>query len=111
MIRLGGLEIDSTARIVSRDGSEVHLTPIEFALLARLARAPHVVFGRSRLLNEVWGYHEGAGERTVDSHIRACGGSWADVIRTVHGSATRSSRTALTEAARLPESIKLKLGL
>jgi DNA-binding response OmpR family regulator len=71
---------------VRRDGTVVHLTPIEFALLHRLAQAPHVVFGRSRLLNEVWGYRVGAGERTVDSHVRALRRKLGpDVIRTVHG--------------------------
>ena len=34
----GDLEIDLAARVVRRDGEEVHLTPIEFSLLAALAR-------------------------------------------------------------------------
>lgn len=86
VVRLGGLEIDPATRVVHRDGETVHLTPTEFALLHRLAQAPHVVFGRSRLLNEVWGYRVGAGERTVDSHIRALRRKLGpDVIRTVHG--------------------------
>jgi DNA-binding response OmpR family regulator len=86
VVRLGGLEIDPATRVVHRDGETVHLTPTEFALLHRLAQAPHVVFGRSRLLSEVWGYRVGAGERTVDSHIRALRRKLGpDVIRTVHG--------------------------
>jgi DNA-binding response OmpR family regulator len=85
-IRYGGLEIDPDRRLVMRDGREVHLTPIEFALLHRLALTPHVVYGRRRLLQEVWGYKQGAGERTVDSHIRGLRRKLgADVIRTVHG--------------------------
>jgi DNA-binding response OmpR family regulator len=85
-IRLGRLVIDPATRLVSNDGRDVHLTPIEFALLYRLAQTPHVVFGRRRLLEEVWGYRIGSGERTVDSHVRAIRrklGSKA--IRTVHG--------------------------
>ncbi len=85
-VHLGGLEIDPSTRTVRRDGETVHLTPIEFALLHRLAQAPHVVFGRPRLLTEVWGYRVGAGERTVDSHVRALRRKLgSDVIRTVHG--------------------------
>jgi DNA-binding response OmpR family regulator len=85
-IRYGGFALDPERRSVMRDGREVHLTPIEFALLHRLALTPHVVYGRRRLLQEVWGYKEGAGERTVDSHIRALRRKLgADVIRTVHG--------------------------
>jgi DNA-binding response OmpR family regulator len=64
----------------------VHLTPTEFALLYRLAQAPHVVFGRRRLLEEVWGYRIGSGERTVDSHVRAIRRKLGPgTIRTVHG--------------------------
>ncbi len=67
-------------------GAEIHLTPTEFDLLHRLAATPHVVFGRRRLLEEVWGYRVGHGERTVDSHVRAIRRKLgSDVIRTVHG--------------------------
>ena len=39
-----------------------------------------------RLLEEVWGYRVGQGERTVDSHVRAIRRKLgANVIRTVHG--------------------------
>ena len=36
--RADGLEVDLAARVVRRDGEEVHLTPIEFDLLRALAR-------------------------------------------------------------------------
>jgi DNA-binding response OmpR family regulator len=85
-IRLGKLRIDPATREVSLEGETVHLTPTEFDLLHRLAQSPHVVFARSRLLQEVWGYRVGAGERTVDSHVRALRAKLGqDVIRTVHG--------------------------
>jgi len=85
-IRLGKLVIDPATRHVDRNGQDVHLTPTEFALLYRLAQTPHVVFGRRRLLEEVWGYRIGSGERTVDSHVRAIRRKLgADAIRTVHG--------------------------
>jgi DNA-binding response OmpR family regulator len=85
-IRLGTLSIDPASRQVVRDGAVVHMTPTEFDLLYRLAEAPHVVFGRRRLLEEVWGYHVGAGERTVDSHVRAIRRKLGHpIIRTVHG--------------------------
>jgi DNA-binding response OmpR family regulator len=85
-IRLGGLSIDPATRQVSRNGKETRLTPTEFDLLYRLARAPRVVFGRARLLEEVWGHKIAAGERTVDSHVRAIRRKLGpDVIRTVHG--------------------------
>jgi DNA-binding response OmpR family regulator len=86
LVRLGTLAIDAATRRVTSNGAEVHLTPTEFDLLHRLALTPHVVFGRRRLLEEVWGYRVGQGERTVDSHVRAIRRKLgANVIRTVHG--------------------------
>jgi DNA-binding response OmpR family regulator len=85
-IRFGRLTIDAATRRVACDGSDVHLTRLEFELLYRLAQSPHVVFGRSRLLEEVWGHRFGASERTVDSHVRAIRRKLgAASIRTVHG--------------------------
>ncbi|HEY6017376.1 MAG TPA: response regulator transcription factor [Gaiellaceae bacterium] len=86
MLRYGSFELDPARREVSRDGRPVHLTPTEFDLLHFLAKTPHVVYGRPRLLREVWGYRADAGTRTVDSHIRALRRKVGpDVIRTVHG--------------------------
>jgi DNA-binding response OmpR family regulator len=85
-IRVQSLVIDPATRRVELAGAEIHLTPTEFDLLRRLAETPHVVFGRRRLLEEVWGYPIGHGERTVDSHVRAIRRKLgARVIRTVHG--------------------------
>jgi DNA-binding response OmpR family regulator len=85
-IRLGSLTLDAASRRVTSRGDEVHLPPTEFDLLHRLALTPHVVFGRRRLLEEVWGYRFGHGERTVDSHVRAIRRKLgAEVIRTVRG--------------------------
>jgi DNA-binding response OmpR family regulator len=82
----GELEVDPARRRVHVAGKEIHLTPTEFDLLAHLARAPGVVFSREQLLTDVWGYADGSGERTVDTHIaglrRKVG---ADVVRTAHG--------------------------
>jgi DNA-binding response OmpR family regulator len=82
----GELEVDPSRRRVRVAGEEVHLTPTEFDLLLHLARSPGIVFSRERLLTEVWGYADGSGERTVDTHIaglrRKVGSDW---IRTAHG--------------------------
>jgi DNA-binding response OmpR family regulator len=85
-IELGPVGIDLEARRVQLDGAAVHLTPTEFDLLAHLARRPQRVFTRDELLAEVWGYHDGSGARTVDSHVRALRRKLGnDVVRTVHG--------------------------
>ncbi len=85
-LRIGTLVIDPATREVLYADSSVHLTPTEFDLLYRLALTPHVVYGRRRLLEQVWGYKDGAGARTVDSHVRSIRRKLdPSVIRTVHG--------------------------
>lgn len=60
VVRVGDVEIDLLARRVRRDGSDIHLTPKEYALLAALARHPGRVLTHAQILREVWGpAHEG----------------------------------------------------
>jgi DNA-binding response OmpR family regulator len=83
---LGDLEINYAERRVRRAGTEIHLTPTEFDLLAHLASRPRTVLPRERLLADVWGWADASGTRTVDSHVKALRRKLgADVIRTVHG--------------------------
>ena len=85
-LRIGSVEADPATRRVHRDGRPVHLTPTEFDLLHALGSRAGVVFTRDQLLAEVWGYRDGFGARTVDSHIRSLRQKLgADLIRTVHG--------------------------
>jgi two-component system KDP operon response regulator KdpE len=54
-IQAGELEIDLAARVVSRGGEPVHLTPIEFDLLRVLARNRGRLMTHRDLLRQVWG--------------------------------------------------------
>ena len=53
--RHGPLEIDLRARSVQVSRVEVHLTPTEYALLARLVRQAGQVVTHRQLLSDVWG--------------------------------------------------------
>jgi len=55
VIRAEGLEIDLGARLVRRDGQELHLTPTEFELLGVLARNRGRLMTHRDLLRSVWG--------------------------------------------------------
>ena len=80
------VELDPATRQVKRSEHEVHLTPTEFDLLYRLGSRPDVVFSRERILSDVWGYEDGFGTRTVDSHVAALRRKLGtEIIRTVHG--------------------------
>ncbi len=54
-IAVGPLEIDLAARVVKRNGTEVHLTPIEYRLLVLLAKHAGKVLTHRQILMEVWG--------------------------------------------------------
>jgi DNA-binding response OmpR family regulator len=86
VLRGGRIVADRSTRLVRVDGELVHLTPTEFDLLQVLGARPGTVFTRERLLADVWGYRDGNGARTVDSHIRSLRQKLgADLVRTVHG--------------------------
>jgi DNA-binding response OmpR family regulator len=89
-LRLGDLHIDRSGRRVRVAMSDVHLTPTEFDLLARLATEPGTVLSREDLMRDVWGWSDPAsargGTRTVDSHVRSLRAKiGAERVRTVHG--------------------------
>lgn len=50
-----GVNIDLATHSVTRNGEQVHLTPTEFNLLARLVRSAGRVVTHRQLLNDVWG--------------------------------------------------------
>jgi two-component system KDP operon response regulator KdpE len=54
-VRVGQLEIDLADRTVKRDGEDIHLTPIEFDLLSKLAEHPGRLVTHRQLLQQVWG--------------------------------------------------------
>ncbi len=54
-VRVKGLEVNFAAHKVLRDGREIRLTPIEFALLVVLARNRGRLMTTRALLGEVWG--------------------------------------------------------
>jgi DNA-binding response OmpR family regulator len=86
VLRAAAVEVDVSRRRARRDGQLVGLTATEFDLLVYLLLSPGVVRTRAVLLAEVWGYRDGSGPRTVDSHVRAVRRkAGPEVIRTVHG--------------------------
>jgi len=56
ILRLGNISVDLSARLARRaDGQQVKLTPLEYRILAVLARTPESIVSQATLLNEVWG--------------------------------------------------------
>jgi two-component system, OmpR family, KDP operon response regulator KdpE len=56
VVLAGDVEIDLTARKVTKGGELVHLTPTEFALLREFVTNPGVLLTHATLLRRVWGH-------------------------------------------------------
>jgi len=70
ILRIADLVIDQAGHSVTRDGTPIPLTPLEFELLSCLARRPGQVFSREQLLKEVWGYQHAPDTRLVNVHVQ-----------------------------------------
>ena len=55
VVDVGGLTVDLARRRVERDGSEIHLTPIEYDLLKTLVAHPGRVLTHRAMIESVWG--------------------------------------------------------
>jgi len=55
VVAVGPIRIDQARHEVTVDGTQVHLTPIEYRLLVHLARNAGKVLTHRQLLQEVWG--------------------------------------------------------
>lgn len=66
----GSLSINPTTRSVTVSDAQRDLTATEFNLLWFMATHPHQVFGRTQLLENVWGFSEYVDPSTVTVHIR-----------------------------------------
>lgn len=55
VLAVGDLRLDLAARRVTRAGTEIHLTPLEYKLLATLVKHAGKVLTHRFLLKEVWG--------------------------------------------------------
>jgi two-component system, OmpR family, KDP operon response regulator KdpE len=71
VLEIGALRVDFARREVSLAGHEVKLTPIEWKLLALLARNAGKVVTHRQILREVWGAGGGHQTHTVRVHMAA----------------------------------------
>ncbi len=67
VIRVGGLEVDTTRHTATLDGNSLRLTPSEFDLLVLLARHPGQTLTRQQLMDDLYGGTASGVDRSVDS--------------------------------------------
>jgi len=70
VITLGGITMDDKAKVVTVDGEEVSLTPIEYDVLKLLMENPGEVFSTRVIYERVWQANPYGSENAVAVHIR-----------------------------------------
>jgi DNA-binding response OmpR family regulator len=70
VIEAQDFRLDPSTQEVTVRGNTVELSTLEFKLLEFMASHPRRIFGRDKLLDEVWGRDRFVTPRTVDVHIR-----------------------------------------
>jgi len=68
-VSIGGLHIDTVARKVSRDGTQLHLTPIEWQILSTLLAAVGRTLTHQQIFDSVWGRQFGSPQQYLRVHI------------------------------------------
>lgn len=70
VLRFDGLEIDLLKKLVTLDGTGVHLTPTEYRLLESMATNPGKLLTHSWLLRRVWGPGYGTESNYLRLYVR-----------------------------------------
>jgi DNA-binding response OmpR family regulator len=99
----GSLHLDQSKNQIYLEGQPgpISLTPIEFRILALLARREEVIFSRDQILDAVWGHDTIVNDRTVDSHIyslRKKLGSYSGALQAVPNMGYRFRRADRSDA-------------
>jgi len=95
-VEISGLRIDNISHRVSAGGKRIDIAPTEYRLLHFFMTHVDRAFGRSQILDRVWGDQVYVEERTVDVHVRrlrkALEGTGHDyMLQTVRGVGYRFS--------------------
>lgn len=95
-LQVADLTLDTTTRIVERQGQAIDLTNKEYALLEYLMRHPNQVLTRTMIAEHVWNYDFDNATNVIDVHIRYLRRKIDDpfeskLIQTVRGAGYRIS--------------------
>jgi DNA-binding response OmpR family regulator len=69
VFEFGRMRLDVSARVLTKDGRQIELSPKEFSLLCYLLNNQGRALTRDQILNAVWGYDSYVNTRTVDRFI------------------------------------------
>jgi len=88
---VSGLHIDQELHTAMINNRQLKLSPVEFALLSRLAAQPGRVFSRDQLMSSIYADYRIVSDRTVDTHVKNLRrkleetGAGTELIESVYG--------------------------
>lgn len=88
VVRIEGITVDFTGRLVYVDDQKVDMSPREYDLFFYLVRNRGVALTREKLITDVWGFDFYGDDRTLDTHIKLLRkrlGSYSGMIVTLRG--------------------------
>ena len=90
VIAYADIAVNLDEHTVTRAGTQIELSPLEFSLLLTLIKRPRRVFTRDELLDLVWGNEKDVGQNAVERYIsylrsKIDEGFATQVIHTVRG--------------------------
>ena len=93
-VEIEGLVLNPATRTVTGSGQALKMGPTEFELLHFFMTHTDRVYGRTQILDQVWGDHVFIEDRTVDVHIRRLRDALSpsghdDLVETVRGAGYR----------------------
>lgn len=85
VIFLGGVQINTMAMMVYRDGEEIPMTKKEYDIALLFARNPGIVLHKSTIYERIWGGEYPESTRTVELHVQRMKKKlgWEDLIKPV----------------------------
>ncbi|MGZ7085619.1 MAG: response regulator transcription factor [Ilumatobacteraceae bacterium] len=85
VLRVGGIELDVSARSCTVDGKLVELTPREFSVVEYLMQRQGEVVPKAEILEHVWDFAFDGGDNVVEVHVsalrRKLGSAAIDTVR------------------------------
>jgi DNA-binding response OmpR family regulator len=108
MISVQGVELDSTARRVWRDGVEIRMSNKEFDLVCALISRAGEIVTREELMRDVWHTNFWTSAKTIDVHLGWVRRKLGDdtrrptLITTIRGRGLRFELTAPVRAELTP---------
>ncbi|MFI3228454.1 MAG: response regulator transcription factor, partial [Clostridia bacterium] len=70
ILKVGDLELDCSACVVTRQGKKIQLSGKEYAILEYMMYNVGVVLSREKIENHIWNYDYEGGSNVVDVYIR-----------------------------------------